>query len=292
VKIVPSLTDIFQLTSSWKKKGKTISLVPTMGCLHEGHLSLMRKAKDLGDKVIVSIFVNPLQFGPGEDLGSYPRQFVIDCELAENEGVDAIFCPENKHMYGDSFQTDISVAKLSQGMCGKDRPGHFNGVSTVVAKLFNLTRADSAVFGQKDFQQLAVIRQLVKDLNFPVQIIGSPIVRENDGLAMSSRNKYLHRDSRQQALCLYHSIVAARELVAEGRDKILAQTVIDQTKEIIDRAGAALEYAVLKDESTLLDDVIVSNDSILVLAAKIDGTVRLIDNGRLFPDYYEIEKGD
>ncbi len=284
MKIVPSLTDISQLTSSWKKQGQTISLVPTMGCLHEGHLSLMRKAKDMGGKVIVSIFVNPLQFGPNEDLASYPRQFVIDCELAENEGVDAVFCPENKYMYGDSFQTAVTVSKLSQGMCGKDRPGHFDGVSTVVAKLFNLTRADSAVFGQKDFQQLAVIRQLVKDLNFPIQIIGSPIVREDDGLAMSSRNKYLHGDSRQQALCLYSSIIAARELVTESRDKILAQTVIEQTKEIIARAGAALEYAVLKDESTLLDDVVVSSDSILVLAAKIDGTVRLIDNGRLFPD--------
>jgi len=292
VKIVPSLSDISQLTSSWKKQGEIISLVPTMGCLHEGHLSLMRKAKDMGDKVIVSIFVNPLQFGPGEDLASYPRQFVIDCELAENEGVDAIFCPENKHMYGDSFQTTITVSKLSQGMCGKDRPGHFNGVSTVVTKLFNLTRADSAVFGQKDFQQLAIIRQLVKDLNFPIRIIGSPIIREDDGLAMSSRNKYLHGDSRRQALCLYNSIIAARKLVAKGRDKVLAQTVINQTKEIIARAGAALEYAVLKDESTLLDDVVVSNDSILVLAAKIDGTVRLIDNGRLFPDYNEIEKGN
>ncbi len=287
MKIVPSLSDISQLASSWKKQGETISLVPTMGCLHEGHLSLMREAKNMGDKVIVSIFVNPLQFGPGEDLASYPRQFVIDCELAENEGVAAIFCPENKHMYGESFQTEISVSKISQGMCGKDRPGHFNGVATVVAKLFNLTRADSAVFGQKDFQQLAIIRQLVKDLNIPIEIIGSPIIREFDGLAMSSRNKYLHGEARQQALCLYNSIVAARELVAGGRDRILAQTVIDQTREIVTKAGAAIEYSVLKDESTLLDDVVVSNDSILVLAAKINGTVRLIDNGRLFPDYNE-----
>jgi pantoate--beta-alanine ligase len=251
----------------------------------------MRKAKNMGDKVIVSIFVNPLQFGPGEDLGSYPRQFVIDCELAENEGVNAIFCPENKHMYGESFQTAISVKKLSQGMCGKDRPGHFNGVATVVAKLFNLTRADVAVFGQKDFQQLAIIRQLVKDLNFPIKIVGGPIIREFDGLAMSSRNKYLHGEARKQALCLYKSIVAARELIADGSHKILAQTVIDQTKQIISKAGAAIEYAVLKDESTLLDDVVVSSDSILVLAAKINGTVRLIDNGRLFPDYNEIKKG-
>ena len=282
MKIVPSLSDIFRLSSQWKKQGKSIALVPTMGCLHEGHLSLIKKAKTIADKVIVSIFVNPIQFGPGEDLASYPRQFVIDCEMADQEGVDAIFCPESKHMYGESFQTSISVSRLSKGMCGKDRPGHFDGVATVVTKLFHLTIADSAVFGEKDFQQLAIIRQMVKDLNFPIKIVGSPIVREADGLAMSSRNKYLHGKSRKQALCLYNSIVAARNLVAQSGEKISAQTIIAQTGKIIARAGAAMEYAVLKAGYTLQDEIVVSSESVLILAVKIDGTVRLIDNGRLF----------
>jgi len=284
VKIIPSLTEIARQTAEWHRQGLKIALVPTMGCLHEGHLSLMRRAAAVADRTIVSIFVNPMQFGPNEDFGSYPRQFQTDCDLAEKEGVHAIFCPESKDMYGDSFQTKISVTQLSRGMCGADRPGHFDGVATVVTKLFHLTLPDVAVFGQKDFQQLAIIRRLVLDLNMNIEIIGCPIVREQDGLAMSSRNKYLQGESRKQALCLSKAILAARRLVAETQQEIPADAVVAQTGEIIAKAGAKLEYAVVVDEFTLKNETMVTQQSVLAIAAKIGGTVRLIDNAKLFAE--------
>ncbi len=267
---------------AWKREGLKIALVPTMGCLHAGHLSLMRKAVQNADKVIVSLFVNPMQFGPNEDFAAYPRQFQIDCDLAEKEGVHLIFCPDAKEMYPEGFQTTVSVKTLTQGMCGADRPGHFDGVATVVSKLLHLTIPDIAVFGEKDFQQLAVIRQMVRDLHFPVTIIGSPIVREADGLAMSSRNKYLAGEMRTQALCLYRSIQAAQQIVARAGHDVAAGTIIEATKKTVAEAGGKLEYAVVVDEHSLQAETFVGSSSVLAIAVKIGGVVRLIDNAKLF----------
>lgn len=281
MKKITSLTEISRQAADWQRQGLRIALVPTMGCLHEGHLSLMRRAAALADRIVVSIFVNPMQFGPNEDFGAYPRQLATDCQLAEQEGVHAVFSPEAQEMYGPSFQTRVSVGKLSQGMCGADRPGHFDGVATVVLKLFHLTRPQVALFGQKDYQQLAIIRQLTADLNLGIEIVGCPIIREPDGLAMSSRNKYLHGESRRQALCLSQAILAARQLVAESHGDIAAETVISHVREIIGQAGAKLEYAVVIDEDSLENQPKITPRSVLAIAAKIGGKVRLIDNARL-----------
>ncbi len=280
MKIVHSVKEINSLSKKWKKKGYKVSLVPTMGCLHEGHLSLMRKAKSVTDKTIVSLFVNSKQFGPNEDLDSYPRQFQADCSLAEGEGVDALFCPEPEEIYPENFQTSINVTILSQGMCGKDRPVHFGGVATVVTKLFNITIPDVAVFGKKDFQQLVLVRQLTKDLNYNIEIIGAPIFREKDGLAMSSRNRYLDDAGRRTALCLSQAIHAAKELV-KGRQDVAADTVIEKTKEIVDNAGGKLDYAVVVNEFNLIPDKFVNKHSVLALAVKIGDSIRLIDNSKL-----------
>lgn len=270
--------------AEWRRQGLKIALVPTMGCLHAGHVSLMRKAATCADRIVVTIFVNPIQFGPNEDFASYPRQLELDCRLAEQEGVHLVFCPEANDMYGPSFQTKVSIGQLSQGMCGADRPGHFDGVATVVLKLFHLTRPDVAVFGEKDFQQLAILRRMTADLNLDIDIVGCPIVREPDGLAMSSRNKYLQGESRSQALCLVNAIRAARRLVAEARTPVAAAAVIAQTREIIARAGGKLDYAVVIDQDSLQDESVVSKNSVLALAVKIGGKVRLIDNARLWPE--------
>ena len=280
MKIVHSVKEINSLSKKWKKKGYKVSLVPTMGCLHEGHLSLMRKAKSVTDKTIVSLFVNSKQFGPNEDLDSYPRQFQADCSLAEDEGVDAVFCPGPEEIYPENFQTSINVTILSQGMCGKDRPVHFGGVATVVTKLFNITIPDVAVFGKKDFQQLVLVRQLTKDLNYNIEIIGAPIFREKDGLAMSSRNRYLDDAGRRTALCLSQAIHAAKELV-KGRQDVAANTVIEKTKEIVDNAGGKLDYAVVVNEFNLIPDKFVNKHSVLALAVKIGDSIRLIDNSKL-----------
>jgi pantoate--beta-alanine ligase len=280
---IQSLMEMYRRAAQWQRQGLKIALVPTMGCLHEGHLSLMRKARDCADRVIVSIFVNPMQFGPHEDFDAYPRQLQSDCLLAQKEGVDTVFCPEPKAMYGENFQTTISVKGLSQGMCGADRPGHFDGVATVVTKLLHLTVPDVAIFGEKDFQQLAIIKQLVADLNLPVQIVGCPIVREADGLAMSSRNKYLQGEARSQALCLYRAILAARDRVASGKEDVTAASIVAETARIVAEAGAKLEYAVVVNDHTLQPEVVIGNSSVLALAAKIGGVVRLIDNAKLYP---------
>jgi pantoate--beta-alanine ligase len=282
MKIITSPEEIYQLARRWKLKGQRVAVVPTMGCLHEGHLSLMRIGAKHCDRVIVTLFVNPLQFGPNEDLDGYPKQLQLDCDLAEKELVDVVFAPENEAMYSPSFQTEIQVKKLSQGMCAGDRPTHFAGVTTVVTKLFNITIPDVAVFGMKDFQQLTIIRQLVQDLNFPIEIVGGPIIREPDGLAMSSRNKYLTGEGRQRALCLYNSIQAGRKTVAESSGtEISSEIIIEQARNIVHAAGAKLEYAVVVHEESLQDEKTVTPASVLALAARIDNTVRLIDNSQL-----------
>ncbi len=284
MKIVFTLAEIRKTVDSWRAAGERLALVPTMGCLHPGHLALMRAARRQADKVIVSIFVNPMQFGPGEDFDAYPRQFADDCRLAAEQGVAAVFNPGADEMYGPFFQTRVSVAHLSQGMCGTGRPGHFDGVATVVSKLFQLTTPHLAVFGEKDLQQLAIIRQLVRDLNFPVEIIGHPIVRDPDGLAMSSRNRYLSAEDRQRALCLYQSIGVARALVSENQQAVTASRILAAVTETLARSGVDAEYAVVVNQHSLEPEEVIGPDSVLALAARITRTVRLIDNGRLIDE--------
>lgn len=281
MKIINHPKDISSWSDSEHRSGKSIALVPTMGCLHDGHLSLIDKAKQIADCVVVSIFVNPMQFGPSEDLDAYPRQFELDCSLAKKHGADIIFSPKDEDMYDSSFQTCISVAQLSSGLCGADRPGHFDGVATVVTKLFNIVRPDYAVFGQKDFQQLTIIQQLVADLNIPVQVIAGPIVREADGLAMSSRNKYLVGDERQTALCLSKAIAKARQCVSDRQGPLVAKDVLAEVVAVITAAGAELEYAKIVDNKTLAPQDEIDNNSVITVAAKIGGHVRLIDNSVL-----------
>ncbi|BHH83142.1 pantoate--beta-alanine ligase [Desulforhopalus sp. 52FAK] len=283
MKIIKSVNEMTLWSTRKRSEGRSIALVPTMGCLHDGHLSLIDIARKNGDLVIVSIFVNPMQFGPGEDLDAYPRQFETDCNLAEDHGADLIFAPSDEEMYDSSFQTCISVPKLASDLCGADRPGHFDGVATVVTKLFNITQTSVAVFGQKDFQQLTIIRQLVRDLNIGVNIIAGPIVRESDGLAMSSRNKYLLDDDRETALCLSKAIARAKEVVDDYKDAVETKVILDEVVEIITSSGAVLEYAKIIDINSLLPKQKVTPGSVIAVAAKIGGRVRLIDNSVLKP---------
>ena len=283
MRVIQSPMEMQQQAREWKQQGLKIALVPTMGCLHAGHLSLMRLAAQHADRVVVSIFVNPLQFGPNEDFDAYPRQFETDCNLVKNEKVSLVFHPDAREMYPAGFQTTVSVKNLSVGMCGADRPGHFDGVATVVAQLLHLTCADVAVFGQKDFQQLAIIKQMARDLRFPATIIGAPIIREDDGLAMSSRNKYLKGEMRHQALCLYESIQAAKRLVDGGGGNVTTAAIIELTRKTVEEAGCKLEYAVVVNEQSLQAETVVGHGSVLAIAVKVGGTVRLIDNAQLLP---------
>jgi pantoate--beta-alanine ligase len=256
------------------------ALVPTMGCFHEGHLSLMRLAAANADAVVVSLFVNPIQFGPTEDLERYPRDLQRDAELAAREGIAVLFAPETAaSLYPPGFQTRITVAPLSTGLCGANRPGHFEGVVTVVAKLFNIVQPRTAVFGEKDFQQLAVIRRLTADLDWNIKIIGHPIIREPDGLAMSSRNSYLSPAERQAARCLARTIRDARNLVEEGMTEV-SRLRANLESQLAAEAGVLIEYVEIVDESTLRPQEAVDLDSRLMLAVKI-GRTRLIDNGKL-----------
>ena len=278
MKIVTTKNELTSLVATWKADGEKIVLVPTMGCFHEGHQSLMRKGKTLGTKLVVSLFVNPIQFGPNEDLDSYPRPFEEDCRLAKKNGVDVLFCPEKNSMYSHNFQTQVSVSKVSQGLCGDKRPGHFDGVTTVVSKLFHICSPDIAVFGEKDFQQLAVIKQLVDDLDFGVKIVAHPIVREDDGLAMSSRNKYLSQDERKQALCLSKALAVAQQFVAKCHSPPSAAAVIGEAEAVLRQACCSAEYLKVVDQHTLRPCTEVTKGSIMVLAVVIGGHVRLIDN--------------
>jgi pantoate--beta-alanine ligase len=266
--------------------GHTIGLVPTMGFFHEGHLGLMRTAGRRADRVVVSLFVNPTQFGPNEDLDAYPRDFERDCSLARGVGVDVLFAPQAEAMYPQGSRTTVKVTGLTDHLCGAARPGHFDGVATVVTKLFNIVRPDLAVFGQKDFQQLAVIRRMTTDLNMGVEIIGHPIVREPDGLAMSSRNTYLRDDQRRAALSLSRSLALARELAGRGERETakLAQAVRGL---ILDRPGTEIDYVSFVDDRTLQPVDRVDDHTVLALAVKIGGRVRLIDNGYLLADTVE-----
>jgi pantoate--beta-alanine ligase len=264
-----------------RRAGSAICLVPTMGYFHEGHLSLMRRAASLADQVVVSLFVNPTQFGPNEDLDKYPRDFERDMELLSQEKVMTVFVPTPELMYPQGFQTEVRVPHLASHLCGKSRPTHFAGVATVVSKLFNIVQPDVAVFGEKDFQQLAIIRRLVTDMNIPVRIVGHPIVREADGLAMSSRNAHLDPANRAAALSLSTALQLARIRAAQG---MLSAVELAQVLEqhIHSFAGTAFDYVSFVDCETLEPVLTIDARTVVALAVYVEGKagkVRLIDNG-------------
>ena len=266
---------------AWRREGRHIGLVPTMGFLHAGHLSLVRIAKEAADRVVVSIFVNPTQFGPGEDLDAYPRDLPRDLELLASEGADAVLLPSLEEMYPDGYQTRVSLDHLPHHLCGQSRPVHFGGVATVVTKLFHIVKPHLAVFGEKDYQQLLVIRRLVADLNLDVRILGGPTVREADGLAMSSRNAYLKDHERPAALTLTRALGLAARLVAEGERR--ADVVLSRARELItSMPGTQIDYITICDPFTLEDVAAIEGPVRMALAVKV-GRTRLIDNLALVP---------
>jgi len=276
MKIITDIREMQSRALTERGAGRTVTLVPTMGYLHEGHASLMREGRRRGDLLVTSIFVNPTQFGAGEDFAAYPRDMERDSKIAGECGVDVVFAPGAAAMYPDGYQSYLEVERLTLPLCGASRPGHFRGVTTVVGKLFNIVQPHTALFGKKDYQQLTVIRRMATDLNFPVEIIGMPIVREADGLAMSSRNVYLSLAERAAALCLSRSLNAARGLYREGeRD---AAGLREEVMAVIGaEPKAKVEYADLRDGDTLEEVSVAGDGTLLALAVRI-GKTRLIDN--------------
>lgn len=276
MKIVETIQEVREQVKEWRKQGLSVGLVPTMGYLHEGHKSLIDRAVAENDKVVVSVFVNPMQFGPKEDLASYPRDLQRDAALCEKAGASLIFHPQPEEMYHDDFSSFVDMNTLTGGLCGKTRPIHFRGVCTVVAKLFNIVVPDKAYFGQKDAQQLAVIRHMVSDLNFGIEIVGCPIIREEDGLAKSSRNTYLNEQERQAALILSKSLKEGKALVDAGeKDADKIRRVI--TEKIQSEPLAKIDYVEVVDWNTL-EPVQTIEGPVLVAIAVYIGTTRLIDN--------------
>lgn len=270
------IESVAQMQEFARQRRGDIALVPTMGYLHEGHASLMVEARKRAGTVVASIFVNPTQFGVNEDLDSYPRDLERDKKVASEAGVDVIFAPKASDMYPAGYQSYLNVEELTTELCGASRPGHFRGVTTVVAKLFNIVMPSVALFGKKDFQQLAVIRRMVQDFNFDVEIVGMPIVRETDGLALSSRNARLSPVERQQALCLSRSIAAARDAFRAGERSVAV--LKDKALAVIGAESAAeLDYLEFRDQDTLLPLQTANERTLLALAVRI-GSVRLIDN--------------
>jgi len=259
-----------------RQKGKRLVLVPTMGFLHEGHLSLMRIARQRGDVVITSIFVNPSQFGPQEDLEAYPRDFEQDEGLCRNEGVDILFYPGTETMYPPDFSVYVDETLLSRGLCGRTRPTHFRGVLTIVAKLFNICLPHAAVFGEKDAQQIRLLRRMVRDLNFPVEMLSGPIVRESDGLAMSTRNQYLTDIERAEARCLRHSLDRAEECYAGGERDV--STILDAMRGMITGSSSGvIDYLEAVDDENLEAIDTIDRPALIALAVRF-GEARLLDN--------------
>jgi pantoate--beta-alanine ligase len=281
MKIIRTIQEMQAFGEGVRAAGRRIALVPTMGFLHEGHLSLVREAARRADEVVVSIFVNPAQFGPNEDLDAYPRNFERDRELSESAGATVIFAPEAEEIYAPGFQTYVTLETLPAHLCGLSRPIHFRGVATVVAKLFNIVKPHVAVFGEKDYQQLLVVRRMVRDLNFDVEIVGGPIVREEDGLAMSSRNAYLTPEQRKRALCLGRSLDAAEAAVKAGETDP-ARLIQNARERISAEPEAEIDYVRVVDPETLEDAAEVRGPVVMALAVKI-GKPRLIDNRMLIP---------
>lgn len=277
--IVNTVKDMQSLSNSARKNGKAISFVPTMGALHEGHLSLMRAAKEKGDFIVVSIFVNPTQFGPNEDFEKYTRDLEGDLKKVEEIGVNAVFFPDVEEIYPDGFETNVEVENLQKPLCGQYRPGHFKGVATVVLKLFNIVKPDIAVFGEKDYQQLQIIKKMVRDLHLEIEIVGMPIIREQDGLALSSRNAYLSKVERKRALALSKSLGEIKKSFNEGTHnsdqlvqlglKILTESQIED-----------IDYLEIRDSNTLEIKEFANKGDIIAVAARLENT-RLIDNTKL-----------
>jgi pantoate--beta-alanine ligase len=276
MKILNTVTEVREYIKEQKKKGLSIGLVPTMGYLHEGHLSLIKKSTEKNDITVISIFVNPTQFSPNEDLDKYPRDFERDSKVAMENGVDVLFYPSVSELYPENFQTYITVENLSKHLCGKSRPTHFRGVTTIVSKLFHIVTPDNAYFGQKDAQQYFVLRRMVQDLNFDINLVMCPIIREKDGLAMSSRNVYLNKEERRQALCLNQSLKEAEEIVAKGEKD--AKIIADFIKETIEKNDLAnIDYIEVVDTETLESVQKIEGRILIALAVKF-GNTRLIDN--------------
>jgi pantoate--beta-alanine ligase len=276
MEIIDTVEQMQKKSEALRMAGHTISLVPTMGFLHEGHLELMRVANEHSDKLIMSLFVNPMQFGPNEDFETYPRDTEGDLEKARGVGVDIVFMPTAEEMYPESCQTAVKVEKVTQHLCGRSRPVHFDGVTTVVAKLFNSTKPHLAVFGQKDYQQLAVISRMVMDLDMDIRIIGVPTVREADGLAMSSRNNYLNPEERESARCLKKSLDLADKLFQDGTTD--ASVITGAVESLIrNHAFTDIDYISLCDPLTLEDLETLGEENLLALAVRV-GKTRLIDN--------------
>lgn len=271
-----TIQNVRQTVAQWKKEGLTVGFVPTMGYLHEGHKSLIDKAVAENDRVVVSIFVNPMQFGPTEDLESYPRDFVRDCKLCETAGTSLVFNPEPSEMYAEDFCSFVDMNSLTKGLCGKSRPIHFRGVCTVVSKLFNIVKPDRAYFGEKDAQQLAVIRRMVRDLNFDIEIVGCPIVRESDGLAKSSRNTYLNSAERQAATILNRSLKKGKVLLEQGETdaSVVRNAIIDTLNT---EPLAKIDYVEIVDSNSLESVQKIEKSVLVAIAVKI-GATRLIDN--------------
>jgi pantoate--beta-alanine ligase len=279
MKLVRTKTEVRKAVAAARADGKSIGLVPTMGALHEGHMSLVQRSVADNGFTVVSVFVNPTQFGPSEDLDKYPRQLEADMRMCEAAGADAILAPSSAEMYPADFSTWVEETKLSAGLCGVARPGHFRGVTTVVAKLLNIVGPDRAYFGQKDAQQAAVIRRMARDLDMPVEVVVMPIIREPDGLAMSSRNKYLEGDERRQALVLSKALAEAERRFAAGERG--AARLKEAMRGIIAEAPAArIEYVEVVDAETLEPVESMTRPALVALAVRV-GTTRLIDNRML-----------
>lgn len=276
MKIVKTINEVREAVKAWHKQGLTVGLVPTMGYLHEGHASLIARASKENDRVVVSDFVNPIQFAPNEDLASYPRDIDRDAKVCEENGADIIFHPTPEEMYHKDFSTFVDITGPSEELCGKSRPIHFRGVCTVVSKLFLIASPDRAYFGQKDAQQLAVIKRMVRDLNFDIEIVGCPIIREADGLAKSSRNTYLSPEERKAAVILHKALEKGKELVLNGEKS--AKAVIDTVTQIINSEPLAkIDYVQVVDFPNIkvVEDI---NGDILTAVAVYIGKTRLIDN--------------
>lgn len=274
IEIVRTVADLRAKVAAWRANGETVAMVPTMGAIHEGHMSLVRQAKSLADRVVSSIFVNPLQFGPSEDFEAYPRGEARDGELLASAGAELLYAPNAREMYPDGFATTVHVSGLTEGLCGASRPDHFDGVATVVAKLLLQCGPDIAIFGEKDYQQLLIIKRLVRDLNIPVEIVGGAIVRESDGLALSSRNAYLSDAERETAPLLRAAINQAAQQMAAGD---ASEAALKNARAALEAAGFRVDYLEARDPQTLapLSGAV---SSARILVAAFLGQTRLIDN--------------
>ena len=279
IKVVDKIKDMQTLSSNIRKEGRIISFVPTMGALHEGHLSLIRKAKEKGEFLVVSIFVNPTQFGPNEDYKKYTRDLESDLRKIKEIGVDVVFSPDINEIYPDGFETYVEVQELQKPLCGQFRPGHFKGVGTIVLKLFNIVKPDIAIFGEKDYQQLKIIQKMTRDLHLEIEVIGLPIIREDDGLALSSRNAYLSKKEREQARALSEALGEIRMRFNQGQNDI--SDLIHEGREVLNKSLIYdIDYLEIRNGNTLEGKEKAKSGDLVAIAAKI-GHTRLIDNIKL-----------